>query len=273
MIERYALELQFSGGCGEILPTDRVLMVLTGIQVVDPDCRFYAGQRRANGVDLFAPVNVFGAVPVPVDGDQDLRFDLSEPVDDARRAYFRCTRAEHGAHAGSGEHDGHRLGDIGAVGGDPIAGRHAGALQSAAYPRDHIAEFTYRELDFGARLRSRDDDDVVIITTGRLQHHLGIVHGYFGKPDRARHRFVRQGDGRTRRRIGRNIEITPDLEPKLVRLGDRPAPQLFVVIEFGQPGGNELIAEIVEPAPLVGCGAPQDFRPVVDLRHSCQSFA
>ena len=243
--ERHALELQRAGFGDEVGPglrpvgVDRVV-----VEVRQPDDGVDALQPGPDGLDLGATVDGLVAVPVAVDGEQQLRLDLLPPVDDALHAELRRARAEHRTQAGRGQHQHQRLGDVRCIGGDPVAGTDAEAHESEPGPGHLVAQLGGGQANLVARLRAGDDHDVVVGTTGHPQHRLGVVEPDIGKPLGARHRFV--GQDRRRIAVRRHVDVRPHGRPEGVEVVDRPAPQVLVGVEDRPTAVAHRVGELVQ---------------------------
>ena len=74
-------------------------------------------------------------VVVAVDRDQHLGLDLAEAVDDALHAEIGRAGGPHRAEAGGGEHGDDRLGHVGELRGDAVAGPDAAGGERVAHAR------------------------------------------------------------------------------------------------------------------------------------------
>ncbi len=251
--ERQSYELQRRGLGGELGPRDRA--VRSGcrrIEVGQPHERTDAGQALCDRLDLGPPVDALGAVAVSVDRQDDRRLDLLPPVDDALRAELRRTRGEHCAEARRREQQDEGLRDVGRVGGDPVAGCDPRSDQTCAGTCDLVAQLASRQTYVIAALRGGDHDNVVVGAPRHAQHDLGVVEAYVREPHRAGHRRI--GKGGRRITVGREVELPPHGTPEVVRLRDRPGPQLVVVGERAVEPPHELL----EPRAAIERRAPED---------------
>ena len=108
-----------------------------------------------------------------------------------------------------------RLGDVRQVRGDAVAAPDAQALQARPAARDGVAQLRRGELDGFARLRSRDDHDVVRRTTGQPERVLGVVDQRVREP---------AGAGHPRDRRGRGRAVVADRTPKWSQTDCQNAP-------------------------------------------------
>ena len=86
-----------------------------------PQCR----ELFSDLSELFPPIDAPIAVVVPNDCEQDRGLDLPEPVGDGPDTELRWGRGPHRAETGCGQKCNHGLGDVGQIGGNPIAATHA----------------------------------------------------------------------------------------------------------------------------------------------------
>ena len=169
VVERHLLELERPLVGEQVGPLDRVgdrrLAVGHVHDVLD------GGQRRADLRDLLRPVEVAVAEAVAADGEQDLRLDLREAVDDAARAELRRARRPGRAEARGGDERDDGLRRVGQVADDAVARSDAEVQQpppgsgrpARAAPRTSATRL--------ARLRARDDRDAVVVLA-RAEHVL-----------------------------------------------------------------------------------------------------
>ena len=177
------------------------------------------------------PVEVLAAVAIAVDGEQHLRFDLRETVDDAAGAELRRRARPDGADRGYGQKGDQRLGDIGHVGNDPIAALHAEGSQPAGRRGDELRELAPAQLIELAQLRAvqHGHGRRIAIAAGAqvAEHVLGVVQLRALEParprhlTRAEHALIGPGEAHARE--------VPDRGPEVLELIDRPLPQLAVV--------------------------------------------
>jgi hypothetical protein len=85
----------------------------------------HARKRPAQFLDDRTPVMPASGIGHAVGGDQHLRFDLLEAIDDGRRPHVGGADAPDRTDARGGEEGDDGLGDVGEVGGDTIAGADA----------------------------------------------------------------------------------------------------------------------------------------------------
>ena len=128
--------------------------------------------RLQPGDDL-AAVEVLAAVAVAVDREQDLGLDLGEAVDDAAGAEVRRAARPDRADARRREEGDDRLGDVGQVGGDAVAGADAELAQPRGDGRDLGAQLAPAQLVELAQLRGVQDRDLVVVLAA--EDVLGVV--------------------------------------------------------------------------------------------------
>ena len=80
--------------------------------------RRHARRQLAHNVH---PVERFAGIAVTVTGDQQLGFDLAKPVAGPANSEVRGTAGENAADRRGGQHRDHRFGNVGDIGGDPVA--------------------------------------------------------------------------------------------------------------------------------------------------------
>ena len=172
----------------EVVPGDRVgKHGVVPVEVGDLHDGLQARQLRPHLRDLLAPVDVLVAVPVRGDGQEHLRLELAEAVEDAPDAELGRARGPDRAEARAREEADERLRDVREVGDDPVPGADPQALQAGAGARDLLAEVAERELERRARLRVRDDRVRIEILVA-ADHVLGEVQARSGEPLGPRHR-------------------------------------------------------------------------------------
>ena len=86
-------------------------------------------------------IDLLAVVPVAVDADQHLGFDLAEAVEHALHAEVGRGRRPDRAERGGGEHRGQGFGQVGQVAGDPVAGFDAGGEQALLEAGDFTRQF------------------------------------------------------------------------------------------------------------------------------------
>ena len=177
---------------------------------------------------LLAAVDEPLAPAVAGDGEQQLRLELAEPVEDAAHAELGRARRPDRAEAGAGEEGDERLRDVRQVGDDAVALADPEPLQPGAGARDLLAELAERELERLARLRVRDDRDRVQVVVA-AEHVLGEVQPRAREPLRARH--LPRAEHALVRRVRADLEEVPERRPEALEVGDRPAPERVVVRE------------------------------------------
>ena len=171
------------------------------LRVRDFDDGLEAREPLAHRGDLLATVDQPIAPAVAGDGEQELRLELAEPVEDAADAELRRARRPDRAEARAGEEGDERLRDVRQVGDDAVAGADAEPLQPGAGAGDLVAELAERQLERLARLRVRDDRDRVEVVVAP-DHVLGEVQPRAREPLRARHRRASRARARRARAPG-----------------------------------------------------------------------
>ena len=101
------------------------------------------------------------APAVAGDREQDLRLELTEPVEDAARPELGRARCPDRAEARGGEEGDERLGDVRQVRDDPVAAADAEPLEAGTRPRHLVAQVAEGQLEGLTRLRAREDRDRV----------------------------------------------------------------------------------------------------------------
>ena len=226
VVERHLLELQRPLVPEQLGPLDGVGD--HGLAVGDVHDVLDGRQRLAELRDLLRPVQVAVAEPVPADGEEDLRLDLGEAVDDAARAELRRARRPRRAEARGGDEGDHGLGDVGQVADDAVARADTEAQQPPSAARDLLAQLPERQRHRLPGLRARHDRDAVLVLA-RAEHVLGVVQPRLREPLRARH-LVRREDLVVR--LARlHVEELPQRGPEALEVVDGPAPQLVPVGE------------------------------------------
>ncbi len=179
-------------------------------------------------------VEIAPAVGHAVAGDQHHRVDLAEAVEHGVGAHVGRADAPDRADAHRGQKGHHGLGNVGQVGGDAVAGPHAGFLQ-VQRQRGHLTpQLGPRQLVLLPLLVAADDGGKArrVRRPHVPEHLLRVVGLRAGKPFGARHHVLLQHRGV--RGGGLQVKVVPDALPEGVQLGDRPAPQVVIVLE-GQP--------------------------------------
>ena len=147
-------------GLGEqLVPGERVRNCVVAVGDVHD-----VAQRGEGGADrrhLFAAVDRAVAEAVPADRQQHRGLELREAVDDAARAELgRAARPDRSEARRRRERD-QRLGDVRQVGDHAVARADAEPHEAGPCARHLLAELRERELGRLARLRVRDDRDLV----------------------------------------------------------------------------------------------------------------
>ena len=256
VVERHALELELLVGGRERL----VPVAPAGVEVAERHRVLERGHLALHALDQLAAVVVLAAVAVAVDGQQHLRLDLGEAVDDRARAEVRRAARPHRAEARGGEEGGDRLGDVRHVGDDAVAaldphraagrrrrGRSARAARPTSTPRGRAARRR------GGSPRGRR-----------------ACRGRCAPGRRARRRVNHLAPGieasaSTSSYSPMDVEELPDRRPERLELLGRPAPQRVVVVELQPALGLEpphvarqrrarqpLLRRLPEEVPLLG---------------------
>ncbi len=190
------------------------------------------GECGSDGGHLGAAVDSAVAVAVAADGQEHRRLELRQPVDHATGPELGRTARPDRTEARRGGERHERLRDVRQVGRDPVARPDAEAREPGTRPRDLRAELRKGQVDRPARLRARDDGDVLGVLL-IAQQVLGEVQARTREPARTRHRLG--GEDRAVRRVGLHLEEVPDRRPEGGQVGDRPPLQLVVAGEDEAP--------------------------------------
>ncbi len=204
------------------------------------------GQGLSQLLDHRSAVEVLATVAVAVHGQQHLRFDLREPVDDAAHAEVGRAGGPDRAEGGHRVEGGDGLRQVGQVGRDAVALSHAQSAQPRGDGGGVLAQFAPGPLGERTQLGGVPDRDGVVVTP--LEDVPGVVERRAGEPFGARHAPV--GQDRLVGGVGPDPVELPDGRPETVDVGDRPAPQ-GVVVEVAD-GGGPAGAEGLDP--LLPCG-------------------
>ena len=177
-------------------------------------------ERRQGGADrrhLFAAVDRAVAEAVPADRQQHRRLELHEAVDHAAHAELgRAARPDRSEARRCCERD-QRLGDVRQVGDDAVARADAEPHEPGPCTRHLLAEVGKRELGRLARLRVRDDRDLVRVLLVAEQV-LCEVQPRTREPGRAGHRVG--GEDGAVRGVGLDLEELPDRRPETGKVVD-----------------------------------------------------
>jgi hypothetical protein len=216
VVERDALELE--GALAE-----EALLPARAVEVAQAHQR--SADLPVDPLDDLRSVEVAPVVAVAVDGEQDLRLDLREAVDDAAGAEVRRAARPDRTEARRRQERGDRLRDVRDVGRDAVAGPDAERAQPGRDPGHLRAQLSPGDLGPLAQLGGVDDRQrLVALAAERM---LGVVHPRAGEPLGAGHAAVAQ-----HRVVGAvNGEKVPDRGPEALQVLDRPRPQLVVVPE------------------------------------------
>ena len=179
---------------------------------------------------------VAAAVAVAVDGEEDLRLDLREAVDDAADAEVgRAARPDRTEARARMEAD-HGLEDVRQVGDDPVAGPDPCSAERRGEAPRPDRELAPARLGERAKLRGMAHRDGLRVAVA--ERVLGVVERRAREPFRSGHRpapehaLVRRG--------GAHVEELPDRRPERLELVDRPVPELVVAlgldpVSLGEP--------------------------------------
>jgi len=233
MVERHPL--RFEGGSCSVVARGGLVEPGIGLhraaQAAQADQVLHRRQPRAQLGDHFRAVVGLVGVAHAVAGDQHLGLDLAEAVEHRVRAHVRRADAPHAAQAHHGEEGDDRLGHVGQVGRDAVAGLQALRLQVQRDRGDLAPQLGPAQLSMRALFVAADQRR----KPGRMrrvhvpQHLPRVVDLGAGKPDRAGH--LRLGQHRAMRRRRLDAEGVPDALPEAVQVFHRPAPELVVALE------------------------------------------
>ncbi len=219
---------------GGVEPLRRGIRVQIGNDDRVPECRQLALQLG----DRVAAIEVLAPVAVAVDGEQDLRLDLRETVDDGADAEVRRAARPRRADARAREEDLDRLGDVGQVADDPVAGLDAQLAQSRGDACDLRAQLAPGDLGSLAHLGLVDHRDRSVVAPAEDVLRVGQPRA--GEPVGAGHLTAPQHP--LVRALRLDLEEVPDRGPEGLDVVDRPLPEIVVAVEVhpplrGQPPG------------------------------------
>ena len=241
----------FKGGHGGVIarhdarPIGGAWQAVVGAQHAAQDGVAHAGQGVAQLRDHADARMVFAAIGDAIATDQHGGGDLGKPVEHGVGAHVGGAHAPHPAHRDHGQKRHHGLGDVGQVGGHPVAGHHAlglqvqgqrGGLAAQLGPRQFLALAAFVGANDGGHARS-------VRPRHMAQHLLRIVHLGTREPLRTGHGVARQHGGVGRG--GLHIQVVPHALPKGVKLSDRPLPQGRIVVKTQAVGAGQPV--LVEP--------------------------
>ncbi len=255
VVERHLLELEGTALRDQLGPRRRALDRRVRVEVREQHGRGQPGQRRADLAHLGPAVDGLGAVPVALDGEQDLRVDLLEASHDAGRPELGGARRPHRAEAGGGQEGHEGLVDVGEVGDHTVPPTHAEALQSRPHARHLVAQIPEGQRARRPRLRDRLHRQPVGIAP---QRPLRVAQRHVREPACARHRPLGEDPvGRDRRA---QLAVVPDGRPERGEVVDRPPPQVVVPLEGEAALAFEPaeVAPQLRPLPDVGGRRPED---------------
>ncbi len=213
----------------------------------------HGGQQRREplpdlGHDL-STVVLPPAVAVPVHGEQQLRFDLREAVDDAADAELGRAARPDGSQAGGGQEGDQRLRDVREEGGHPIAPADSEVPEPGGGGLDLLVELPIGQPAPGSGLVAGDHGRVIVPAAQGL---FGVVQLRTWEPAGAGHGPITEHLGV--RAVGEHPEVVPQGAPELLEVGRRPLPEGLIVAEF---------EVALDPQPVEVAG---DTRPGLDLR-------
>src|SRR5581483_7994320 len=179
--------------------------------------------------------------------------------DHAADAELRSARRPDGTEGSGGQEGDQRLGDVGEVGGDPVAPPDPEADEAGPGPAHLLDELGGAEVDRRAGLGPSQHGRTPQLGPGRApQDVLGVVQGGAVEPAGAGHGPA--GEDPVEAGRGPDVEEVPDRQPEGFEVVDRPLPEITVGRTAHPPG-------LVEPAEVpagrrgrgdVGRRAPQD---------------
>ena len=229
-------------------PIDPVVTHEAGrrVEIGDEDGMCESRKHRPDLLDDAQPIKALAGEDVAVDGDQDLRLDLNEAIDDAARTELRGAAGPDRAETCGRQQSDDRLGDVRDDSCDPIAATDTQIPEPGGRRRDGLAQLVPRnvppESPFGASDEGRS------VRRGSGKDGLGVVEGGALEPDGAGHPVV--GEDACRRRPKRDLEEVDDGSPERLGVVHGPAPSSLVIIESvasgllepGKKRGHERIA-------------------------------
>ena len=210
-----------------------------------PGCRAEQAQQFARVVALVDPP---ATEAIPLGAEQHLRVELPQPP---RRPLGGVVLPAGRPHRPDrrGRQEGHRrLGDIGQVGHDTVAGADAEAAQLRGHRTDAPRQIRPVDLGSGAVLVDADHGRPPALRV--TQHLVDVVEGDSREPTGPGHGGLGEHPGVPRRRCvrGADVEELPHRPPETGRLLHRPLPQPGIGVSLGRP--VPLGRQLCEPAPL-----------------------
>ena len=181
--------------------------------------------RRQPGDDLGHLVRNrqrLAVVPVAVDGKERAWLDLAEAVEHAAHAEIRRAGRPDRAEGRRPQHRDDRLGKIGDISGDPVAGGETGRAHRGSHPRCHRRQLRMRDMAAIAILAAEHEGVRSVFAAARREEVLGEIEACVGKPARPRH--LVSVDERTRAALADDAGVVPDRAPECFALVVRPSP-------------------------------------------------
>ena len=182
--------------------------------------------RRQPGDDLRHLVenrSDLAVVTIRVDGEQDARLDLSQAIEHAVHAEVGRARGPDRAQRRCAEHRDDRLGHVGHVGSDAIAGDDPASGQCAGDARCKRMQAGVRDHPLHFVLAPEHERVAVVVGAPPLEQVLREVELGVRKPARAWHAVgVEQHPVA---RCSRHPAVIPHFAPELLLVVDRPLPQ------------------------------------------------
>ncbi len=196
-------------------------------QVRHDDDALDRGQPGGDRCDLVLDRDRLAVVPVAVDGDEQLGLDLAEAIEHTLDAEVRRARRPDRAAADRRQHGGERLGHVGQVGRDPVAGIDAGRGQRRGKARHQREELAVGHLPLDLVLAAEHQRLAPGLRCAPGQQVLGEVEPRVREPLRARHPVaVHQ---RARSALADDPGVVPHRAPERLLVVDRPPPQRRVI--------------------------------------------